>query len=72
MPSLILEQIYSVCLYQVWTQPTKRRLLSSMQYQNSKPGFAHEICRTRFFVGLIIGVDAPGVLAALRACVLLI
>ena len=29
-------------------------------------GYAQAICRTRFFVGLKIEVDAPGVLAALR------
>ena len=29
-------------------------------------GYAKEICRTRFFVGLRIEVDAPGVLAAIR------
>ena len=31
-------------------------------------GYAQEICRTRFFVGLRIEVDAPGVLAAIRPC----
>ena len=31
-------------------------------------GYAQEICRTRFFVGLKIEVDAPGVLAAIRPC----
>ena len=30
--------------------------------------YAQEICRTRFFVGLRIEVDAPGVLAAIRPC----
>ena len=29
-------------------------------------GYDQEICQTRFFVGLRIKVDAPGVLAALR------
>ena len=29
-------------------------------------GYAQEICRTQFFVGLRIEVDAPGVLAAIR------
>ena len=29
-------------------------------------GFDQKICRTRFFVGLKIGVDAPGILATLR------
>ena len=28
--------------------------------------YAQEICRTRFFVGLRIEVDAPGVLAVIR------
>ena len=31
-------------------------------------GYAQEICRTRFFVGLRIEVDAPGILAAIRGC----
>ena len=31
-------------------------------------GYAQDICRTRFFVGLRIEVDAPGVLAAIRPC----
>ena len=31
-------------------------------------GYAQEICRTRFIVGLRIEVDAPGVLAAIRPC----
>ena len=31
-------------------------------------GYAQAICRTRFFVGLKIEVDAPGVLAAIRPC----
>ena len=31
-------------------------------------GYAKEICRTWFFVGLRIEVDAPGVLAAIRPC----
>ena len=31
-------------------------------------GYAQEICRTRFFVGLRIEVNAPGVLAAIRPC----
>ena len=31
-------------------------------------GYAQETCRTRFFVGLRIEVDAPGVLAAIRPC----
>ena len=31
-------------------------------------GYAQEICRTRFFVGLRIEVDAPGILAAIRPC----
>ena len=31
-------------------------------------GYAQEICRTWFFVGLRIEVDAPGVLAAIRPC----
>ena len=31
-------------------------------------GYAQEICRTWFLVGLRIEVDAPGVLAALRPC----
>ena len=29
-------------------------------------GYAQEICRTRFFVGLRIEVDAPAILAAIR------
>ena len=29
-------------------------------------GYGQEICQTRFFVGLRIEVDAPGVLAAIR------
>ena len=29
-------------------------------------GYDQEICRTRFFVGLRIEVDAPGTLAAIR------
>ena len=33
-------------------------------------GYAQKICPTRFFVGLRIEVDAPGVLAAIRPWVL--
>ena len=31
-------------------------------------GYAQEISRTQFFVGLRIEVDAPGILAAIRPC----
>ena len=48
-------------------KPFQLPFTANMQkFQFTMHGFAQKVCRTRFFVGLKIGVDAPGVLAAIR------
>ena len=40
--------------------------VNMLKFQYIMQDYAQEICRTRFFVGLRIEVDAPGVLAVIR------